>query len=84
MYLIIGVCNTKTAPYFPNTKKGGYVVQKVLVNATYSKPIFLNHEPHASDIFNNKTSHLQVTKDRFLQIVLQYSKREQHLRREKE
>lgn len=37
---------------FPKYKKGGYVVQKVLVNATYSKPIFLNHEPHASDIFN--------------------------------
>ena len=25
---------------FPKYKKGGYVVRKVLVNATYSKPIF--------------------------------------------
>ena len=32
----------------------------------------------------HKTIHLQVIKDLFLQTVVQYSKREQHLRREKD
>ena len=31
---------SKCFDVFPKYKKGGYVVQKVLVNATNSKPIF--------------------------------------------